>query len=152
MANYGGYAKSVAFNNGSVRTISSIKSYEVEPLGSEPVAFRDGTSRIEGHYQGSQTGSVQVEITDVDWLKSSGGLKKGDVVTAVVLTIAGAIDSAGSASNADLTVTMSRAVIEEIGPLGKDSEDGTPATVSIRFRLSAAAGAAAPTMVIAGGT
>lgn len=151
MPSYGGFAKSLAYNDGSSKTISSIKSYEIEPLGSEPVAFRDGSDRIEGHYQGTTTGSIQVEVTDMDLLKA-GGLKRGDVVTNVVLTVTGAVRSDGSTENADLTATMSRAVVEEVSAVGRDSEDGAPATYNIRLRLSKLAGAAAPTFVVAGGT
>ena len=143
MAKRGSIAKSLDWTERSGAAITSIQSFDVMNED-ENVETRLGDARVNSHFAGQINRALSVTITDLDEITN---LSVGDIVTSLVLTVAGTRDSGGTAAN-DFTYTMSRAVVESIGNVTKENGAFDPLTVQVTFRLSRAADAVAdPTAV-----
>jgi len=132
-----GRATSLSFivsGEGSPRTTSSIQSYTVTPQTQEVEEFLTGADRVNSHYQGVISASLEVETSDLETIFD---LSRGTVCTSVSLTIEAAYDSGGTAQNSNnLTYTLSRAIIDSVGDFGRDNSARGPVTGSITFLLS----------------
>jgi hypothetical protein len=68
----------------------------------------------------------------------------------VILTVEGARDSANAAVGDNITITLSEAVITELGELSHGNENSAPVVASVTFMLDRhAASSADPTIAIA---
>ncbi|MBI1291201.1 hypothetical protein GC173_08140 [bacterium] len=126
--------------------LSNVQSYSTS-RGGELAEFLRGTSRVNSHYRGTETGSIQVETADIaTWA----GFAVGQKFTNVILTLEGAKDSSGASVGDDITVTLSEAVVSEVGELAAGNENSAPVVASVTFVLSKHAGSTNdPTMTIA---
>ncbi len=126
--------------------LGNIQSYSFS-RATELAEFLSGTSRVNAHYLGAQSATLQIETADIStWA----GFAVGQKYTNVTLTIEGARDSAGAAVGDNVTITLSEAVVSEIGELGMGNENSAPVVASVTFSLSRhAASTADPTAVIA---
>lgn len=141
-----GRATSLAYNDGSAQSITSIQSYSTSD-NTAIEAFLMGTAQVDTHYQGKIDFEITIETADI---AAYSALTVGDQVTAVVLTIEAATDSGGGASGDAVTVTLSKAVVSALGGLQHGNENSAPVVGSITFKLSrAASDSSDPTAVIA---
>lgn len=147
-----GRAKSLAFtivgSGGPTSPIggAKIQGYEFTP-GDELATFMRGNSRVESHYQGKKTASIKVTLSD---LAAYAAFGIGQKYSNVILTCDSAIDSAGVDEGDDATITLSKAVVTELGALANGNESDAPITYDVTFQLSRHAGDSAdPTFTIA---
>lgn len=141
-----GIATSLAYNDGSARTITQIVSYDTNDT-EELAAFLRGTARVNTHYQSTRDGYIKIVTSD---LAARALATIGKKVTAVVLTIAGAVDAGGSSVGDAITVTLSHAVIASRGPLTHANSSREPGTYEIEFKMDRLASAESdPTYTIA---
>jgi hypothetical protein len=126
--------------------INNIQSYSFS-RSQELAEFLSGTSRVKSHYRGGEAATIQVETADIaKWA----GLAVGQKFTNVVLTLEGAKDSGNASVGDDVTITLSEAVISEIGELSMGNENSAPVVASVTFALSRLATSTAdPTVSIA---
>jgi len=127
-----GRGVTLAFNDGTAKSFAKIQSYTFSQ-GQELAEFLSGNSRVNSHWAGVKTGTIQIETGDLSVLAA---LTVGTYCTAVVLTIEGALDSGGTAVGGDVTVTFDKAVISEIGDINHGNENSSPVVQSITFTLT----------------
>lgn len=126
--------------------LTNIQSWSF-PQGDQLTEFLSGTARVQSHYRSTKAASIQVETADIAvWA----GFQVGQKFTGVILTLEGAVDSAGAAVGDDVTITLSEAVVSEIGELSHGNEDSAPVVGSVTFALSRhATSSSDPTVAIA---
>jgi hypothetical protein len=126
--------------------LTNIQSYSTTNAD-ELEKFRKGNARVPTSYQGLSAGSITVETGDVGvWAL----FKKGQRYNNVILTIEGAKDSSGASVGDNVTITLSEAVISEVGELAHGNENSAPVVASVTFELDRhPASSADPTMVLA---
>lgn len=143
-------AKSISWTRvsgvGPAGPISSIQSYTFSKP-EELAAFLSGTARVESHYKGKRSAFIRITTADIaTW----SAFEVGQKFTNVILTIEGAQDSVGTAVGSDVTITLSEAVITELGDLEDGNENSAPVVGSVTFMLSRhATSTSDPTCVIA---
>lgn len=126
--------------------INNVQSYNFS-RSQELAEFLSGTSRVQSHYRGTETATIQIETADIaKW----SGFAVGQKFTNVVLTLEGAKDSGNASVGDDITVTLSEAVVSEVGELSMGNENSAPVVGSVTFVMSRHAGSASdPTCAIA---
>jgi hypothetical protein len=144
-----GRAKQIAFTKvgdftAPTSTITRINSYTVTD-NDELAAFLDGTARVDQHFASKKSASIQVVTADP---AAFFGFAVGQTFSSVILTVEGAVSSAGVGAS-DYTVTLSKAVISELGEVTKGNEDSAPVTRAITFQLSRHIGDSADPTVVA---
>lgn len=116
-------------------------------VNDELAEFVNGDARVATHYQGSKSGEITVETPQVSEVQK---LAVGTKVTSLVLTLGAAREAGGVVTGGDVTVTMSKAVVAEIGEISASNENDAPLTQSVTFRLNRdEADSADPTITIA---
>jgi hypothetical protein len=125
--------------------LNNIQSYSVSRT-QELAEFLRGNARVQSHYRGTEAATIQIETADIG---KFAGFAVGQKFTNVILTIEGARDSGNAAVGDDITITMSEAVISEVGELAMGNESSAPVVGSVTFALSRHAGSSAdPTITI----
>lgn len=137
-----GRAKSLSFtqvgNGGPSSPINSLQGYTFS-RSKELAEFLQGTSRVQSHYSGTQTASIEVQISD---LAAFAAFDIGQKYEDVVLTVESAVDSAGTAVGDEAEITLDQAIISEVGELSSENENSAPVVGSVTFTLSRHADAA----------
>ena len=133
-----GTATSLAFtqvgSGGPTGPISNIQSYSVSH-SDELAEFKMGNARVVGHYGGNKTAAITVESADLGKMVL---FKVGQKYDNVTLSIQASKDSTGTAVTGagDATVTISAAVVTEVGELTMSNENDSPAVMSVTFTMS----------------
>lgn len=146
----GGKFKSLAFTQvgtgGPTSPIDVIQNADTnEEI--ELAEFRLGLARVKTYFAGEIDAFITVETPK---LGKALLFKKGQVYTGVELTQASTEDSDGNASGGEITYTLSKAIVSEVGSITKDNADSSPVSRSVTFRLHRAPGDASdPTYTIA---
>ena len=126
--------------------LTNIQSYSFSQAA-ELAEFLSGTSRVNAHYLGTRSATLQVETADI---AAWAGFAAGQKYTNVILTIESAQDSGGAGVGQNATITLSEAVVTEIGELGMGNENSAPVVASVTFALSRhATSESDPTVAIA---
>jgi hypothetical protein len=126
--------------------INNVQSYSFS-RNQELAEFLSGTSRVNSHYRGVESATIQIETADIaKWSAFAVGQK----FTNVILTLEGAKDSGNASVGDDITITLSEAVVTEVGELSMGNENSAPVVGSVTFALSRLATSTAdPTVAIA---
>lgn len=147
-----GTATQIAFTQvgtgGPTGPITSIQSYSLSN-SQELAEFLMGNARVQGHYAGVKTGAITIESADLAKMVL---FQVGQKYDNVILTIQASKDSTGSAVSGagNATVTISAAVVTEVGELSMSNENDSPAVMSVTFTMSRhPEDSADPTFVIA---
>lgn len=114
---------------GPIANIQSFATPEIDELA----PFLIGTSRVDSHYAGKKGAAITIETAD---LGKASLFKVGQKFTGVALDIEAAKDSAGTEVGETVRVTLSHAVVSEVGEIGRDNADSAPLTRSVTFTLS----------------
>jgi hypothetical protein len=128
--------KSLAFSQvgsgGPAGPIAVIQNWSFS-RSQELAAFLGGLSRVDSHYAGKKDASITIETPDIaQW----SAFEVGQKYDSVVLTVEGSVDSAGTANGDDITITLSAAVVSEVGEISAGNENSSPAVASVTFQLS----------------
>lgn len=112
--------------------LTNIQSYSFS-RSQELAEFLSGTSRVKSHFRGTESATIKVETADIAVFA---GFSQGQKLTNVTLRIEGARDSAGASAGDDVLVTLSHAVVSEVGELSSGNENSAPVVGSVTFQLS----------------
>lgn len=112
--------------------IARIQSYTFS-REQELADFLAGDARVNTHYQGRLSAELTVETPDVSALVP---LAVGAKLTAVILTVSAAVEAGGVKVGNNATITLSHAVVSEIGEITASNESDAPVVQSITFRLN----------------
>ncbi len=116
----------------SQQTVSDIRNYTYSRKGVELIDSKKGTARVKTRYKGDDDATIMVETADIAaWT----AISKGDKATDVILELEAAVESHGVAAGGGFKITLSNAVVSEVGDLSHSNEGSDPVVGSFTFQL-----------------